>query len=155
VGVRLTDASGSETGPAVRMKAQRRRSSNVAPFGNGAVGIERTMFLHKSRSYTASQSLLFITSILSHQAHRYFFGGGNSCYGGATERRGRQDDFAFEVLTEDSYDAEDRIVTKLARRISRFPERDFGLGSLSYSKSNWADDSLQNVSFVFHDSLYM
>jgi len=61
------------------------------------------------------------------------------------------------VLTEDNYDAEDRIVTKLAisRRISRFPERDFGLGSLSYSKSNRADDSLQNGSFVFHDSLYM
>jgi hypothetical protein len=137
------------------MKAQRRRSSNVAPLGNGAVGIERTMFLHKSRSHTASQSLLFITFILSHQAHRYFFGGGNSCYGEATKRRGRHDDFAFEVLTEDSYDAEDRIVTKLARRISRFPERDCGLGSLSYSKSDWADDSLQNVSFVFHDSLYM
>jgi len=64
VGVRLTDASGSETGPAVRMKAQRRPSSNVAPLGNGAVGIERTMFLHKSRSYAASQSLLFITFIL-------------------------------------------------------------------------------------------
>ena len=105
------------------------------------MGIERTIFFHKSRSYTAlhsrraRQSLLFITLILSHQAHRYFFGGGNSCYGGAAERRGRQDGFAFEVLTEDSHDAEDRIVAKLATRISRFPERDLGLGSLSCSKS--------------------
>jgi hypothetical protein len=42
-------------------------------------------------------------------------------------------------------EGEGGVVTKLARQISRFPERDFGLGSLSYSKSNWADDSLQRV----------
>ncbi len=45
---------------------------------------------------------------------------------GATERRGRQDDVTFELLTEDGYEAEDGVVPKLARRISHFPVRDFG-----------------------------